>query len=659
MDEWAIYRRELRREQQLRRLESTVRQNERRRHDRESWPEAGTGHAPAEVPGRFVAPSAAITGSADDAVLRFAAPVLGVAALPLLVGHAAALLVNGGFPRYPLSDAPGIMARLAADPGAPGAAWEPVNTGTAVPGPGGYWLTFVFVVVIVGLVVLLAWSALRRPATRRGAAWAPADSLRSMWRQKGEVGLAVGSSSGRVVTVRDLHGLIVIGPAHSGKTSGVVVPAVVEWPGPVIVASTKGHLIDETIGWRSHQGDVHVYDPAGITRYHRSGWSLLHGCDTWDRAIRTATDLTLAALASSGASNRDRMIVEGRGDVWRSSMAMTLAPFLLAAAVSGRSIRTVTEWIQNDERDEVLEILQGGHRNATRAHRNTFARDDEIRSRYFVAMHEILSVYADPIVAASMDRHEIEPAELLDGGAHTLYLTAPEYDQDRLRPLCAMIMRQVLSAAFEASAGAGRPLDPPLLVVFDDLPGVAPVYDLASLASTAPARGVQLLSVLQDLERLTDQYGDDADLVVRNHRARLVLPAGPGGVTGGLEDVLPPALARTLDDGEAALLYSSHEPARVRLRSWWRDRELQRRVEMPQDAVRAVEPDDERHRQVSAPMSQQREAWLRRSGRAQPPDPTIPVDLQDPTFIEVFGSVDEEPVPQNVTSLLEPRRPRK
>jgi hypothetical protein len=131
--------------------------------------------------------------------------------------------------------------------------------------------------------------------------------------------------------------------------------------------------------------------------------------------------------------------------------------------------------------------------------------------------------------------------------------------------------------------------------------------------------------------------------------------------SGGLEDVLPPALAGTLDQDEAALLYGSAAPARVRLRSWWRDRELRRRVEMPQDAVRPADPDDEQHlRGAPVPAAQQREAWLRRSRRRapSPEDPTIPIDLHDPTFVEVFGSIDEDPVPQNVTSLLEPRRPR-
>src|SRR5690606_39919282 len=128
----------------------------------------------------------------------------------------------------------------------------------------------------------------------------------------------------------------------------------------------------------------------------------------WSSDVCSSDLLTLAALASSGASNRDRLVVEGRGDVWRSSMAMTLAPFLLAAAVSERSIRTVTEWIQNDERDEVLAVLEGGHRHAARAHRTTSARADDVPERFFVAMPEVPSLYAAPLLTAAMARTDLQ-----------------------------------------------------------------------------------------------------------------------------------------------------------------------------------------------------------------------------------------------------------
>lgn len=597
--------------------------------------------------------------SLDDQILTWAVPVAAAASIPLAVGHLSAMLVHGGWPRYPLRDAPGILGRLVASPGDPGRAWDAVNTGAEVPGPVGWWGTFVL--VLGGLAVLLAWAwAGTRPGTRRDrTGWASARDLRRLWpiRKDAEHRLVVGTSRGHTVGLAGRHSLLVVGPAHTGKTSGLTIPAVLEWPGPVVVATSKGHLIDQTIGWRSRSGEVHVFDPAAVTRYHRSGWSVLAGCGTWQGAIRSAADLAWASRAAAGvprssASGGGGAGPAGQTDLWRSSMAMALAPYLFAAVSSGRSIRTAVEWIGREERDEVLEILDGVDRVAARTHRTTFDGPDPDRTAFMRAMHQILSVYHDPVVAPSMDRHEIVPGELLDGGSHTLYLTAPEHDQARFRPLCAAVMRQVLAAAFELSASQGGPLEEPLLVVFDDAVGVAPVDDLASLASTAGARGVQVISVFQDLGQVAGHYGDDVDRVVQNHAATLVLPArSPERSLGGIDELLPSEVARQLGPFEAALLYDTATPARVRLRPWFRDKELERRVTTPQDAVRPAEDDELPDRFDPA---EQTAMWLRRQrdGRGtRDDDATIPLDIDDPDYVAVFGRLDEEPSPQNVTPL--------
>ncbi|HEX6419040.1 MAG TPA: type IV secretory system conjugative DNA transfer family protein [Acidimicrobiales bacterium] len=595
----------------------------------------------------------------DDRLLPWVLPAIGVAAVPLTVGHLAALLVHGGTPSYRLGEAPGILARLVADPADPGAAWRPVNTGAPVPGPVAWWGTFLVLVALVGVVALLVWSAVRRPAAAGSAGWAPPQEVRELWLGKKHDGtrLVLGTGGGRKLGVRDRHALLVVGPAHSGKSSGVTVPAIVEWDGPVVVAATKGHLIDETIGWRSRLGEVHVYDPAAVTRYPRSGWSLLAQCHTWKGAIHAAADLTLGARASVGASESgDGITAEGRGDLWRSSMAMSLAPFLLATVASGRSITTTAEWIEREERDEVLEILQGVDRDAARAHRMTFMRPDESRSRFLHAMQEILSVYEDPVVASSMDRHDIVTTELLDGGANTLYLTTPEHDQDRFRPLCAMIVRQMLVAAYESSARLGAPLDPPLLVVLDDVVGIAPIYDLAALASTSAARGVQVVSVFQDVGQIREHYGAAADLIVKNHAARLVLPGGAGAGRG--DSGLGLGFEHDMRKGEAALLYGTGAPVRVRLRPWYADGELSRRVQTPVDDVKPADPD---HSDTPLSVAEQSAVWLRRTmagTSADASDPTIPLDTADPDFVAVFGSIDED-LPQNVTPLADDRRFRR
>ena len=87
----------------------------------------------------------------------------------------------------------------------------------------------------------------RRPAT--GAAWC-----------------SVGWGGGYGCVQRRAQSLIVFGPTQSYKTSGLAVPAILGWEGPVIAASVKTDLIEHTIDHRRQCGSVRCFDPVGINR---------------------------------------------------------------------------------------------------------------------------------------------------------------------------------------------------------------------------------------------------------------------------------------------------------------------------------------------------------------------------------------------------------
>jgi type IV secretory pathway TraG/TraD family ATPase VirD4 len=598
---------------------------------------------------------------AVEAAVGIAAMVLAVPVLIILAtGHLSALVFDGSVPHYALTDVPHIFEQLSHHLSDPGRAWDDVNTGGRPPGPVAWWGT------LVALVLPLAWGGYRvahmlldhHEEQGQFATWRDVQQMAT--RRPGDYQVVVGTNARRKLVVKDLHSLLLLGPAHSGKTSGVVVPALLEWPGPAVVASNKGHVIHETIGWRSRLGEVHVFDPSATGRYPRSGWSPLATCGTWTGAIRTARDLTLAAKASIGAENDHGDLVGiVHSDLWGSSMATALAPYLLAAASSGRSMTAAAEWIEKEEHQEVLEILRPIDREAVRAHEATFVRQDPVRSAFFHVMYQILSVYKDPVAAASSDRHEIIANELLDG-ANTLYLSTPEYDQARFRPLCSTILRQVLTAAYDRSTSRGESMDPPLLLLMDEAVGVAPVVELARLASTASSRGVQLVSVFQDFRQIEDEYGATAGLIVKNHRAKLLM-SGSQYIDAARDDrqLLRPKLGQHLEEGEAALFYGNAPPVRLRLRYWFKDRELTRRGETPQDVLPPPDPSRSRSA-IDQSQALQVQAWMGRE--AQDDDDTAeeplgPLGRVDPTrsFADLFGShEDDNMLPENVSRM--PRR---
>ena len=75
-------------------------------------------------------------------------------------------------------------------------------------------------------------------------------------------------------------------------------------------------------------------------------------------------------------------------------------------------------------------------------------------------------------------------------GQGTLYVVAPTKDQERLAPLFAGLVEHVIDAAY-ARAAAGRPCQPPLLVVLDEAANTAPIRTLPQIAATAAGQGMQ------------------------------------------------------------------------------------------------------------------------------------------------------------------------
>ena len=538
---------------------------------------------------------------ADAAALAGLVAVAAVGILVWCVGEVAALVFSGTRLGTPLVEVPGIVWRLPSTWSDPGAAW-PIADRSRLPGPLAWWCTALgfFAAPVAG------WLGVRRLArSGRENTWARGRDLRRLRRRRSRGRrLAIGTTRGGVLATESQHSLLVVGPTQTGKTTGLAVPAILEWDGPVLASSVKGDLLSDTHAWRERlDGELWVYDPAGVTPFPLATWSPLAACRTWQGARRTASELAEAAKVATGRG------VEG-ADFWFSSAAKLLAPYLFAAATRDCLIGDVVRWIDSQDKSEARAILVGiGHAEALLSHDATWSRDDKTRSSIYTTAELVLAAYADPRVAASASTCQVRPDRLLDGGRHTLYLSAPPAEQRRLRPLFATLVGQVVNAAYAKVGTTGKPLDPPLLVVLDEAANIAPVPDLATIASTAASHGIQLVTVWQDLAQLRARYGSEAATVLNNHRAKLVL-AGVGDLEtldyvsrlAGDEDIeqtsvttdrggrrsktaaarsrrlLAPEALRQLRQGEGVLLYGNLPPARLRLRPWFKNRFLRRRA---------------------------------------------------------------------------------
>ncbi len=535
------------------------------------------------------------------------AALAALAAALWATGEVSGRLFGGRWPQVGAGEMGRVLAHLAGHAGNPEEAW-PASERDLIPGPLAFYGTLALLAVPFAATALVAVRHKLRthPSSRTAARWARPRDLRLLRVRSSQPGrLTLGVVDGRLVAAEARQSVIVIGPVQTGKTSGFAVPAILEWQGPVVATSVKTDLLRETLAARSSipGAQVWVYDPTGGTGLPSAGWTPLSSCADWQGAQRVSS--WLVSTAQHG-----RPGVEN-AEFWYAAAAKLLSPILFAAAQSERTMADVVRWVDSQEEEEVRWALERTDEPAALvAFEASTLRDERTRSGVYTTAETVLAAYADPGVLASALTSELQAERLLDGGAHTAYLCAPAHEQRRLQPLFATLVQEIVACAYERAHVNGGPVDPPLLLVLDECANIAPLRELATLASTAAGQGIQLVSVFQDMAQINAVYGrDQAPTIVSNHRAKVILSgiadaqtldyvarllgdeevrqvsstSGAEGRHSKTESVAYRSLApanvlREMRPGRGLLVYGHLAPARITLRPWFEDRRLRRLV---------------------------------------------------------------------------------
>jgi type IV secretion system protein VirD4 len=526
-------------------------------------------------------------------------------------GGLAGFLFGGGWPRVAAGQLPAVMVRLPARLAHPATAW-PRGARAQLPNAGGFYAALmVLASLAAGLVVAAGRAGLLSRLGRRstGARWAAAGELRALHGRARTGRLALGRCHGRLLYAEQRHALVAFGPPQSGKSAGLAVPALLEWDGPAVASSIKTDLLTSTLTRRRALGPVFVFDPFALSGVEGQTWSPLRGASSWDGALEVAWRL-------AAAGELDQRGVEG-GDFWAIAAEQRLAPLLFTAARTGAGMSAVVRWAYGQGSRELYEAiteltgsardeaeLEGAHA-AYDAVRAFEAQADRTRSSIEATAQGLLRGYRFARVLRSARSSKITPDALLDERA-TLYLIGDAKASKLLRPIFLALLSEIVDRAYERATLAGGRLELPLLLCLDEAGNVAPLPNLAEIASTAPSHNIQLVSIFHDLAQARSRYGRQAETVVNSHRARMLLPgvadldtlryfsglageeetrettrtvdAGGSSRTIGVRrrPLVAPEALRQLEAGHALLLYGRIPPAEVRLRMWFADRRLRR-----------------------------------------------------------------------------------
>jgi type IV secretion system protein VirD4 len=344
-----------------------------------------------------------------------------------------------------------------------------------------------------------------RLGDRLAGAEHPGEAVREYARSLGGGAFLGFRPGGGWMTADPEHAVMVLGPPRSGKTSTVVIPAMLAAPGAAVSTATKPDVLSATWRSRAEVGQVWLFDPTGEQNelpreIRRLSWSPVAAAGSWDDALLVARAMTAASAPGRGTTNEQH---------WRERSTALLAPLLHAANLAGRPISEVLRWILRQDLGPAGLTLDD--------HQATVANDVLVgiaktdareRSSIFSATAGVLAAYNADATRHAAASPNFDPKRFA-ASTDTVYVTAPAHKQALCAPLVVGVLEQIRHAAYERALTAAGD-DPPLFMCLDEVANIAPIHDLPALVSEAGGQRLHVMACLQDLSQIRDRWGDAA-----------------------------------------------------------------------------------------------------------------------------------------------------
>jgi len=335
----------------------------------------------------------------------------------------------------------------------------------------------------------------------------------------------------------------VVGRSRSGK-SGWLAKVILGFRGPCVCATTKPDLFTLTSGLRSlwwrpglilflltrgvrslSGRPVFTFNPQrlGDARARSTvRFDPVPGCDDPTVAIRRGAALT-DAVRAKGTED----------DSFWSDQAATMMPALLcAAALAGYDLRACNRWVRGDTRQAERILTRHGHQDWAATIAQLHGEASKTAATVRMVLVSALKFMTDPAIAECAlpgpDGAFDIPRFLHQQG--TLYLIADQRQGvSPVAPLFACLVNEIHWVACQLAGGMrGERLDPPLLVLLDEVTRICPIPAPALLADSG-GRGITMITACQGLAQLEERWGKAA--------ARSVLDTSNQAYLSGIADI--------------------------------------------------------------------------------------------------------------------------
>jgi len=369
----------------------------------------------------------------------------------------------------------------------------------------------VLVLTILTAILVLRFRRRRSRADRAATYLAKGHDLDELGRRgaertaqrlgvQGSPGIPLGRSipGGRPLFALWEYVMIALAGPRVGKTSALVIPAILEAPGAVVTTSNKRDVVDATRDPRSRVGATWIFDPQEIALEPPTWW--------WNPLSYVIDDVRAFRLAEHFASSA-RADGAVQDAYFEPAGRDLLAGMLLAAALQKRPITQVFEWLSEPTNQEPVDVLrQHGYDLIAADVEGVIMAPEKQRGGVFGTSRQMASCLKIRAIAqwvtpqgddaAADPRPQLDPHDFVRS-SDTLYSLSRE-GQGSAGALVTALTAAVVEAAEEhATRQPGGRLAIPMLVVLDEAANVCRWSTLPDLYSHYGSRGIVILSVFQ------------------------------------------------------------------------------------------------------------------------------------------------------------------
>lgn len=290
-----------------------------------------------------------------------------------------------------------------------------------------------------------------------------------------------------------------------GKSTSLVIPEVMEAPGPVVTTSNKRDVVDATRTARAKKGSCWVFDPQNVAEERATWW--------WDPLSYVTDEVTADKLARHfGTANTG-----GKSDPhFEENAQALLSALLLAAKVDERPITAVWQWINRPSDLTPIDLLtEHDYQLIADELNGIMSTPDKERGSIYSTARRMARCLTNKQVLRWITpegdgdpRPQFSAHDFVRQPEGTFYCLSME-GAGSAGPLVAALTVAIYDAAKEFARSQGGRLSVPVVFSLDEAANVCRWRDLPNEYSHAGSRGILFNTVLQSYPQGVEVWGKE------------------------------------------------------------------------------------------------------------------------------------------------------